>query len=111
MAQRKKIVFFLPSLGGGGAEMHLLRILNHGAWEALDPHLILARRSGAYEPALESRIKRIHLLPRAVKSSTLSLLLSCWPLRRALRELKPGGGEFCLGTRPPHPGLSGGAAE
>ncbi|HTB81773.1 MAG TPA: glycosyltransferase [Opitutaceae bacterium] len=89
MAQRKKIVFFLPSLGGGGAEMHLLRILNHGAWETLDPHLILARRSGAYEPALEPRIKRVHLLPRAVKSSTLSLLLACWPLRKALRELKP----------------------
>jgi len=69
--------------------MHLLRILNHGAWETLDPHLILARRSGAYEPALESRIKRIHLLPRAVKSSTLSLLLACWPLRKTLRELRP----------------------
>lgn len=88
-AQRNKIVFFLPSLGGGGAEMHLLRVLNHASWATLDPHLVLARRDGAYERALDSRVPCSHLLPRAVKSSTLSLVLSCWPLRRRLRKLRP----------------------
>ncbi len=84
-----KVAFFLPSLGGGGAEMHLRRVLNHAAWNRLEPHLILARRGGAYERALGAKIARHHLLPPAVKSSTLSLVLAVWPLRRQLRRLQP----------------------
>ena len=86
---RTKIVFFLPSLGGGGAEMHLLRVLNHARWNRLEPHLMLARHGGAYERSLAPGIPLQHLLPKAVKSSTLSLILACWPLRRQLRRLRP----------------------
>lgn len=86
---KPRAVFFLPSLGGGGAEMHLLRLLNHGSWAEVEPVLILARRGGAYEPNLNPQIKRVHLLPWFVRSSTASLLLSSWPLRRQLRRLNP----------------------
>lgn len=89
MKPKPNVAFFLPSLGGGGAEMHLLRLLNHGLWSNLEPVLILARRGGAYEPHLNPQIKRVHLLPWFVRSSTASLLLSTWPLRRRLRRLNP----------------------
>lgn len=81
--------FFLPSLGGGGAEMHLLRVLNAGRWEALQPRLLLARHGGAYENRLSKYVPLKHLLPRSIKSSTLSMALSWMPLRRTLKREPP----------------------
>jgi glycosyltransferase involved in cell wall biosynthesis len=69
--------------------MHLLRLLNHAAWDELEPVLILARRGGTYEPNLDRQIRRVHLLPWFIRSSTASLLLSVWPLRHQLNKLNP----------------------
>jgi glycosyltransferase involved in cell wall biosynthesis len=85
----RPVVFFLPSLGGGGAERHLLRVVNHADWPGLAPQILLARRGGAYEAALRPGIPCGHLLPAVVRSSAASMLLAALPLRRRLRELRP----------------------
>lgn len=84
--------FFLPALHGGGAESHLLRILN--AWPAANPlpGLWLARRGGSYESEL-----RTDLVPQDVRTvgrfGATMRVLSAIP---ALRQRLPGGrGPVC----------------
>jgi glycosyltransferase involved in cell wall biosynthesis len=76
----KRILFYSPALGGGGAEMHLLRVAN--ALGAIAPELELSvavnRRGGDYEARLDPKVR---ILPALGKQS--------WPFgySKALREV------------------------
>lgn len=82
-------MFFTASLGGGGAEMHLLRVANH-----LDParfrvSVAVTRGGGVYESRLRPGV-RLHVLPTGThRSSTVRLARAVLPLRRLLRAERP----------------------
>jgi glycosyltransferase involved in cell wall biosynthesis len=84
---KHKLLFFCSRLGGGGAEMHLARILSVADPNKYEIHLALTRKSGGYESMLPSFIN-IHYLAEN-SSSTLSLLLSVLPLKKLIKKVKP----------------------
>lgn len=87
--RRLKILFFTASLGGGGAEMHLLRVLNHLDRQQFSHALAVARGGGSYEAALAQDIP-LHVLETGnLPSSTLTLLRSMRPLRNLVQQMQP----------------------
>lgn len=86
---RQKILFFLPTLGAGGAEMHVLRIINHLDRSRFAPEVVVARGGGAYESALAADVPLHVLAPRRLKSSGLSMLWAIPALRSHLRRRRP----------------------
>lgn len=84
-----KVLFFLPTLGAGGAEMHMLRVINHLDRRRFAPEVVVARGGGAYEAALSKDVPLHVLCPTALKSSGLSMLWSIPSLRLLLARLKP----------------------
>jgi len=89
MPPPKKVLFFTSTLGGGGAEMHLLRLLNHLDQSKVDPVLALARPGGSFESQLDPTIQVHHLNPSWIKRSTLSFRLAVRPLRRLIQKQQP----------------------
>ena len=86
---RIKILCFVPQLGGGGAEMHLLRLLTHFDRTKFQPLLAVARPGGSYEARLPADIiARCCGWPR-VPSSTLRMQTSIPALRRLLAAEQP----------------------
>lgn len=86
---RVHVLFFTPSLGGGGAEMHLLRTINYLDRKKFRLSLALGRSGGAYESALAKDVK-VHVLSTGrVNSSTLRMIRSIRPLRRLLQSEQP----------------------
>ncbi len=84
-----KILFFTSSLGGGGAEMHLLRLLNHFDYQKFKISLALVRSGGSYESKLTNQVE-VHYLPTGkINSSTLRMLRAIIPLRRLIQQQKP----------------------
>jgi glycosyltransferase involved in cell wall biosynthesis len=86
---RIHILFFVPTLGGGGAEMHLLRIINH-----LDPQkfrfsLALSRSGGSYESNLPKYVKLHFLNTGKTNSSVIRNIRSIAPLRQLIQDQKP----------------------
>jgi len=89
MARKIKVLFFTSSLGGGGAEMHLVRLLKHIDRETFEPSLALARPHGSYEWMLPADVPVFHLTTGRVPSSTLQMVVSLGPLRRLVKQLQP----------------------
>jgi len=81
------LLFLCSKLGGGGAEKHLVRILNHFPLDDLAVHLALTRPSGGYEKDLDPRVHRHYLATS--RSSTLALLKSAKPLSHLIRQVRP----------------------
>ncbi|MEB3357732.1 MAG: glycosyltransferase, partial [Synechococcales bacterium] len=84
-----KLLFFTSSLGGGGAEMHLLRILNHLDRNRFQLSLALAQAGGAYESRLAKDVALHHLNTGAIASSTLRMMRAIVPLRRLIQREQP----------------------
>lgn len=86
---RVHVLFFTPSLGGGGAEMHLLRVINHLDRKKFRLSIALGRSGGAYESALAKDVK-VHVLNTGrVNSSTLRMLTAIGPLHRVMQSEQP----------------------
>jgi glycosyltransferase involved in cell wall biosynthesis len=83
------VLFVVPSLGGGGAEMQVLRVVNHLDCEKLASLVAVMRSGGAYEVDLRSDVRLVRLLPQWIRSSTLSLVAATFPLRGLLRRERP----------------------
>ncbi len=87
--ERVHILFFTPSLGGGGAEMHLLRVINHLDRKKFRLSLALGRSGGTYESALAKDVK-VHVLNTGrINSSTLRMIRAIGPLRKILQSEQP----------------------
>lgn len=84
-----KVLFFTSWLGGGGAEMHLLRLVNHLDRGQFDILLALSRCGGAYEKALALDILPHYLVLGRFKSSTVRTIRSILPLRKLIEATKP----------------------
>lgn len=88
-SSRLNVLFFTASLGGGGAEMHLLRLINQLDRQQFRPSLALTRAGGSYETNL-SRDVPVHFLDTGkIASSTLQMLRSILPLRRLIQSEQP----------------------
>jgi len=80
------ILFFTTLLGGGGAEKHLLRIVNNLDRQRFRVSLALATPGGAYEADLAPDVKLYHLTEN---KGTAALLKSLIPLRQLIKTLQP----------------------
>lgn len=83
-----RVLFFTPTLGGGGAEMHLLRLINALDRTVFAPSLAVARGGGAYESRLASDVP-VHVLTHGIASSTLSIMAAVPVLRRLVASTRP----------------------
>lgn len=88
-AQKVHVLFFAPSLGGGGAELQLLRLANHLSRDTFQVSIALGRGGGAYEDAL-ARDVQVYILRRGrLVSSAGRMMRSVAPLRRLIRTAQP----------------------
>jgi glycosyltransferase involved in cell wall biosynthesis len=80
----KRVLFYTLALGGGGAESHALRVMNHLDRGRYLPSLAVTRRGGTYEQFLRDDV-RVHAVgPAAVRSSSARAVLSTAGLRSLL---------------------------
>lgn len=84
-----RILFVAPSLGGGGAEMHVVRLLNHLDRARFDLSAAVVRGGGSYETELASDVSLHVLSPPDGRSSTLALIRAVRPLRKLIRRERP----------------------
>jgi len=87
--EQKKILCFIPHLGSGGAEMHLLRLLNHLDRSAFEPALAVVRSGGSYETSLRSDIPILQCGWDFLPSALLRMQTTIPHLRRILESERP----------------------
>ncbi|HIK56795.1 MAG TPA: glycosyltransferase [Synechococcales cyanobacterium M55_K2018_004] len=87
--RRIHVLFFTPSLGNGGAEMHLLRLLNHLDRKQFRLSVALAQTGGTYEASLAEDVTVHALNPSGIRSSTLRILRAIAPLRQLVQTEQP----------------------
>lgn len=86
---KKHVLFFTPSLGKGGAEMHVLRLLNHLDRNQFRLSVALAQGGETYESVLEEDVAVHPLNPPGINSSTLRMLRAIAPLRQLILTEQP----------------------
>lgn len=79
---KKKLLFIIPYLGGGGAERVMLTLLNNLSREKYDLHLCLIKEKGNYLNQLEKNVT-VHLL------NCRSFILSFNKLYRCIKKVDP----------------------
>lgn len=72
-AARMRVMLFTTHLGGGGAEMQMLRLANHLDRNRFDPHVVVNRGCGSYEGRLSSDVAVTVLKGRTILAKTNSL--------------------------------------
>lgn len=84
-----RVLFFLNTLGGGGAEMHFVRMA--GALPALgiEPIFVTLRGGGSYERMLPETAQHHVLDVGNAKSTVIQLARSVTPLADLIDRLKP----------------------
>jgi glycosyltransferase involved in cell wall biosynthesis len=87
---RLRVLFFTSTLGGGGAEKHLLRIANHLDREKFDVSLAVVKPCGEFESGLSPDVRKYHLNRRGAGSTTVRMVQSIKPLRQVIRRERPG---------------------
>lgn len=84
-----KVLFFTTRLGGGGAEKHLLRVINYLDRSQFQVALALAKAGGSYEAELAEDVVVYYLGWQAIPSVSVALFASILPLRHLITKLKP----------------------
>lgn len=85
----RSVVFFTTSMGGGGAESHTLRVINHLDRSRYVPTLVVAARGGSYEPFLKPDIEVFGLGIDRLPSSVGRHVFGIPALSRLLRARRP----------------------
>ena len=83
------VLFFLPSLGGGGAEMNAVRLAGGLQKHGVRPIFAVARGPGSYACHLPEGIEVCVLDTGAIESSTLRMIRSVWPLAHLIDDIRP----------------------
>jgi glycosyltransferase involved in cell wall biosynthesis len=86
---KTKVLFFIPSLGNGGAEMHVLRVINFLNRSKFKLMLALGQMGGSYESALAKDVSVYSLNPTGIRSSTMRMLRAIAPLRKLIETEQP----------------------
>lgn len=85
----REVLFYLPSLGGGGAEMNAVRIAGCLEEYGFVPSFAVTAPGGSYETLLPPQTAVVQLPAGRIRSSTLRLVRSVRPLRRLVRSRSP----------------------
>lgn len=85
----QEVMFFLPHLGGGGAEMNAARVSSCLPENGFTPSFAVVRSFGTYETLLRQGTPVTHLHAGRINSSTIRMVRSIHPLRRAIAARKP----------------------
>ncbi len=85
----KSVMFFLPHLGGGGAEMNVVRVSEALPKYGFVASFAVGRGGGAYEKLLEKNIKINYLNTGNIRSSRLRLIRAIKPLRELVVKNQP----------------------
>lgn len=83
------VIFFLPHLDCGGAEMNAVRLAAGLLEQKIKPVFVLSRGPGSYSKYLPNEVEVIVLPTGSIASSTVRLLLSLGPLARLIDSRKP----------------------
>ncbi len=89
MTQPVSVLFFLPVLDGGGAEMNAVRLAAGLVAEGVRPVYAVARGPGSYAEHLPAGVEELVLATGGSQSSTLRMLRSVRPLARLIDERRP----------------------
>jgi glycosyltransferase involved in cell wall biosynthesis len=89
MKDRIKTVFLLPSIGGGGAEMNVVRIANHLDRSSFEPIIAAGRAGGAFEKRLQQDVRVKVLCDGPMWSSTGRLVRALPAFNRLVHEIRP----------------------
>lgn len=84
-----KLLFYVPHLGGGGAEMNTVRIANSLAKLGVDVGIAVSKPDGSYTSLLASSIKVYVLTDGKQGSSVISLVRSILPLAKLVGKVRP----------------------
>lgn len=84
-----KVLFFIPSLGNGGAEMHVLRVINALDRSKFNLMLAVGQTGGSYEADLANHVQLYSLNPAGIRSSTMRMVRAIAPLRKLLETEQP----------------------
>lgn len=88
-AKKAQVLFFTPSLGNGGAEMHVLRAINALDRSQFTVSVALAQTGGTYEAALAEDVAVYALNPPHIRSSLVRTIRAILPLRRLIQTVQP----------------------
>ena len=83
--ERIRLLYLIPDLRGGGAELALIHFLEHHDPDAFELHLAVCRPTGAYMARLPARVT-LHTLGKTGRWGVPAL---CWRLRGLVRRLRP----------------------
>lgn len=89
---KRKILFFIPSLAGGGAERTIVNIINHLDYSKFDPVLVMCQeitfdyQKNEYIDFLNKKCKIIYLNCKLNKLSIFKLILE---LKKCINREKP----------------------
>lgn len=84
-----KILFFIPSLGNGGAEKQVLRLANALGRNPEYQISVAVSKRGKYEHELHEKVRLIHLLDMNISSSTLRMVFCIRKLRKLIGRIQP----------------------
>ena len=84
------VMFFLPSLGGGGAEMNAVRLARPLLANGFRPTYCVTSGAGTYRDRLPEGVEVVVLDTGGAKSSTLRLLRAIPSLRKEIEARRPG---------------------
>lgn len=87
--KRATVLFYLPILGAGGAEMNAVRVARGLLDHHVQPTYAVARGPGPYGEHLPAGVDEIVLQTGSYSSSTYRLLMSVRPLAKLIDELRP----------------------
>jgi glycosyltransferase involved in cell wall biosynthesis len=82
-------MFFLPHLGGGGAEMNAVRLASGLLAAGITPVYAVARGPGTYAELLPEGVEVVVLDTGGIDSSTLRLIRARGPLARLIDARRP----------------------
>ena len=89
MKDKKRLLCFTSSLAGGGAEKHLLRVVQYLDPALFETSIAITRAGGAFESLVPESIPLHVLYTGKHKSSTLRMARAIKPLRQLVREIEP----------------------
>src|SRR3712207_3925664 len=84
-----EVMFFLPHLGGGGAEMNAIRVASELRQFGCQPSFAVARGGGVFERFVDAGTPVVQLDTGTINSSTLRLSRALRPLRRLIAQRRP----------------------
>ncbi len=79
--ERTRVLFLLPSLGGGGAERVMVRLLQHLDRSRFEPHLALVSAAGPYLKDVPADVPVHDLEAGRVRRAFPAIVKLCWRLR------------------------------